>query len=56
VVKFLALGKTNKEVASELQMSVRTVESHRARIMQKMKFTSLAELVRFAIRNNWIEP
>ncbi|MGH9690444.1 MAG: response regulator transcription factor [Candidatus Acidiferrales bacterium] len=56
VVQSLAEGKSNKEVASALGVSTRTIESHRNHIMHKMKFTSFSELVRFAIRNNLVEP
>src|SRR6202163_4908205 len=56
VVKTLAEGKRNKEVASTLGVSTRTIESHRNHIMHKMNFGSFSELVRFAIRNNLVEP
>jgi DNA-binding NarL/FixJ family response regulator len=56
VVQLLAEGGSNKEVASRLSVSTRTVESHRNHIMRKMNFTSFSELVRFAIRNNLVEP
>lgn len=56
VVQLLAGGKSNKEVASTLGVSTRTVESHRNHIMHKMNFGSFSELVRFAIRNNLVEP
>jgi DNA-binding NarL/FixJ family response regulator len=56
VVQLLAGGKSNKEVASTLGVSTRTVESHRNHIMHKMSFGSFSELVRFAIRNNLVEP
>jgi DNA-binding NarL/FixJ family response regulator len=55
VVQLLAGGKSNKEVASKLGVSTRTVESHRNHIMHKMSFGSFSELVRFAIRNNLVE-
>jgi len=56
VVRLLAEGNSNKEVASALEVSTRTVESHRNHIMRKMKFRSFSELVRFAIRNSLVEP
>jgi DNA-binding NarL/FixJ family response regulator len=56
VVTLLAKGKSNKEVATELQVSTRTVESHRNHIMKKMEFESFSDLVRFAVRNNLVEP
>jgi DNA-binding CsgD family transcriptional regulator len=49
VLGLLALGHTNREAAEELFLSVRTVESHRARIQQKLGITGRAELVRYAI-------
>ena len=55
VVRLLAKGRSNKEVASELGVSTRTVESHRNHIMHKMTFESFSDLVRFAIRNHLIE-
>jgi DNA-binding NarL/FixJ family response regulator len=55
VIQLLAEGKSNKEAAVELEVSTRTVESHRTHIMRKMSFRSFSELVRFAIRNNLIE-
>ncbi|MGH9682207.1 MAG: response regulator transcription factor [Candidatus Acidiferrales bacterium] len=55
IVELLARGKSNKEVASQLGVSTRTIESHRTHIMRKMKFGSLSELVRFAIRNSLID-
>jgi len=56
VVRLLAEGNSNKEVASALKVSTRTVERHRNHIMRKMKFRSFSELVRFAIRNSLVEP
>lgn len=55
VIQLLAEGKSNKEVALELGVSTRTVESHRTHIMHKMNFRNFSELVRFAVRNNLIE-
>jgi DNA-binding NarL/FixJ family response regulator len=54
IVQLLTEGKTNKEVASLLNISVRTVEAHRAAIMSKLGIDSLAELIHYAIRNNII--
>jgi DNA-binding NarL/FixJ family response regulator len=56
VLQMLAEGKSNKEVASAMDVSVRTVESHRNRIMHKMNFGSFSDLVRFAVRNSIVEP
>ena len=56
VVKLLAEGKSNKEVASTLGVSTRTTESHRNHIMHKMNFASFSELIRYALRTNLVEP
>jgi DNA-binding CsgD family transcriptional regulator len=56
VVALLAAGKTNKEIATLLVISTRTVESHRAKIMLKLDMHSLSELVRYAVRNQFIQP
>lgn len=50
VLKLLAEGKTNSEVAEILRISIRTVETHRAKIMDKFDLRNTAELVRYAIR------
>jgi two-component system, NarL family, response regulator NreC len=55
VVTLLAEGKSNKEVAEALGISVRTAETHRANVLRKAGVTSLAGLVRYAIRNGIIE-
>ena len=49
VLRLLALGHTNQEIAQQLYISVRTAETHRAHIMQKLRLQSRAELVRYAI-------
>jgi two-component system response regulator NreC len=49
VLRLLALGHTNQEIAQMLFLSVRTAETHRARIMQKLRISTRAELVRYAI-------
>ena len=56
VTALLAIGKTNKEIATLLLISARTVESHRARIMLKLDLHSLSELVRYAVRIHLIQP
>jgi DNA-binding NarL/FixJ family response regulator len=56
VVKLLAQGKSNKEVASALGVSTRTAECHRSHIMRKMNFASFSELIRFALRTSLVEP
>ena len=55
VLQMIAEGKTNKEIASTLSLSVYTVDAHRARIMEKLNLHSMGELVRFAMRNGLID-
>ena len=54
VLQLIAEGKTNKEIATALDLSTYTVESHRGRIMEKLNLHSAGELVRFAFRNGLI--
>ncbi len=54
VLQMIAEGKTNKEIALTLNLSVYTVDAHRGRIMEKLNLHSMGELVRFAIRNGLI--
>jgi DNA-binding NarL/FixJ family response regulator len=56
VLQLLAEGKSNKEVASILDISVKTAETHRTNIMNKLDLHSITELVRYAVRNQLIEP
>ena len=56
VLRLIALGHTNTEIASQLYLSVRTVESHRAHIQQKLRLTTRAELVRYALDHGLVEP
>ena len=56
IVQLLAEGKSSKEVASDLGISVKTAETHRANIMRKLDLHSVSELVRYAVRNEIIEP
>jgi two-component system, NarL family, response regulator NreC len=55
VLRLLALGHTNQEIAKQLYISVRTAETHRAHIMQKLRLSSRAELVRYAIDRGLLE-
>jgi two-component system, NarL family, response regulator NreC len=55
VLRLLALGHTNQEIAEMLYLSVRTVETHRAHIMQKLRLSTRAELVRYAIDQGFLE-
>ncbi len=56
VVHLLAIGRSNKEAATALGISVKTVETHRARIMRKLGIRSVVDLVRYAIRQRIIKP
>jgi len=55
VLRLLALGHTNQEIAKQLFISVRTAETHRAHIMQKLRLSSRAELVRYALERGLME-
>jgi two-component system response regulator NreC len=55
VLRLIALGHTNAEIAGELFLSVRTVESHRAHIQQKPRRTTRAELVRYALDHGFVD-
>ena len=56
VLRLLALGHTNQEIAQMLYISVRTAETHRAHIMQKLRLETRAELVRYALAQGLLEP
>jgi len=56
VLRLLALGHTNQEIAKMLYISVRTAETHRAHIMQKLRLSTRAELVRYALAQGLLEP
>jgi DNA-binding NarL/FixJ family response regulator len=55
IVQLLAEGKSSKEVAVALNISVKTAETHRANIMRKLELHSVSELVRYAVKNQIIE-
>jgi DNA-binding NarL/FixJ family response regulator len=55
VLRLLALGHTNQEIAKRLYISVRTAETHRAHIMQKLRLTTRAELVRYALAQGLLD-
>jgi two-component system response regulator NreC len=55
VLRLIALGHTNAEVAGLLYLSIRTVESHRAHIQRKLGLSSRAELVRYALEHGLVE-
>lgn len=54
VMLLLAVGKTNHEVADKLDISVKTVDSHRGKVMQKLKLDNNTLLARHALRMGWV--
>lgn len=56
IVQLISEGQSNKQIAAALQISVKTVETHRSTSMRKLKVHSTAELVRYALRNKLIQP
>lgn len=56
IIRLLAEGKANKAIAAELGIAVRTVETHRAKIMLKLGLHSLTQIVHYAIRHNIVSP
>jgi two-component system, NarL family, response regulator NreC len=54
VLRGVALGYTNKELANQLEISVKTVETYKVRLGQKLGLTSRAEMVRYALRQGWL--
>jgi DNA-binding NarL/FixJ family response regulator len=56
IIRLLAEGKANKMIATELGITVRTVETHRSKIMLKLGLHSLTQLVHYAIRHNLVSP
>ncbi|HMK43512.1 MAG TPA: response regulator transcription factor [Dissulfurispiraceae bacterium] len=55
IVRLIAMGLTNKEIANELQVSIKTVETHKGRVMYKLKKNKTADLVRFAVRQGIVD-
>jgi DNA-binding NarL/FixJ family response regulator len=55
VLRLVALGYTNKEIASDLNISVKTVETHKTHIMEKLDIKSRADMVRYAIEQGWMQ-
>jgi DNA-binding NarL/FixJ family response regulator len=55
VLRFIAAGYTNKQIASQLDVSVKTVETYKARSMQKLGLGSRADLVRYALQRGWLQ-
>ncbi len=56
IIQLVAEGQSNKEAASTLGISVKTIEAHRANIMRKLHLRSVSDLVRYAIRNKIAQP
>lgn len=56
IIQLLVEGKSSKEVAVSLGISVKTAETHRANLMRKLELHSVSELVRYAVRNQMVEP
>jgi DNA-binding NarL/FixJ family response regulator len=56
ILQLLAEGYNNKDVSEKLNLSVKTVETHRANIMRKMGFKNITELVLYAVRNHIVQP
>jgi DNA-binding NarL/FixJ family response regulator len=56
ILQLLAEGNSNKKVASQLDISIKTVETHRSTIMRKVGVNSITDLVRYAIRNHYTMP
>jgi DNA-binding NarL/FixJ family response regulator len=56
VLQLLAEGRTNKEIARLLEITVKTVETHRTNLMSRLGFHSVGDLIRYAIRENVVEP
>jgi DNA-binding NarL/FixJ family response regulator len=56
VVRLLARGHINREIADQLDLSIKTIEVHKARALEKLGLRSRAELVHYALRRGWLEP
>jgi two-component system, NarL family, invasion response regulator UvrY len=56
VMRLLASGKTVSQIARELYLSQKTISTHRARLLEKMRMKTNAELTFYAVQNNLIEP
>jgi DNA-binding NarL/FixJ family response regulator len=56
VVQMIAEGRSNREMSEILNLSIKTIETHRAAVMRKLNVTSTAAIVRYAIRNKLVEP
>ena len=56
ILQLMAEGRTSKEIATILGVSVKTAETHRTNVMRKLDLHSVGEVVRYAIRNKLIDP
>jgi DNA-binding NarL/FixJ family response regulator len=55
VLRDIARGYSNKEIAARLQISIKTVETYKARLMEKLKLRSRVDIVRYASHQGWLE-
>jgi DNA-binding NarL/FixJ family response regulator len=55
VLRLIAEGHSNKEIAAQLGISVKTVESHKANLMEKLELASRTDIVRYAVRRGWLQ-
>jgi DNA-binding NarL/FixJ family response regulator len=55
VLRLVAWGHTNKEIAAQLHLGVKTIETHKAHAMEKLNFQNRADVVRYALRRGWLE-
>ena len=55
VLRLIARGYSNKEVAAQLELSVKTVDTYKARCMEKLELHSRADIVRFALQQGWFQ-
>jgi DNA-binding NarL/FixJ family response regulator len=55
VLRLIAHGYSNKEISSQLKIAVKTVESHKANLMQKLELRNRTEIVRYAVRQGWLQ-
>jgi DNA-binding NarL/FixJ family response regulator len=55
VLRLIARGYSNKEISAQLKIAVKTVESHKANLMQKLELRSRTEIVRYAVRQGWLQ-
>jgi DNA-binding NarL/FixJ family response regulator len=55
VLRLIAHGHSNKEISAHLKIAVKTVESHKANLMQKLELRNRTEIVRYAVRQGWFQ-